>query len=140
MTGPRAIMARGRRGQVGMSDGSLPWGDAFPEDRREFRRKTAGGILIAGWKTWRRLPGAVMEAGRDLVLDPISAPPGAVLDVLRRRDPDRPIFVIGGPATWRRWFHYIVEWDITELPFDGPADVWWGDGLSQQVISEKQGS
>ncbi len=38
---------------------------------------------------------------------------------------DRVVFVGGGPPVWDVYAPFIMHWDITRLPYDGPADRWF---------------
>ena len=38
---------------------------------------------------------------------------------------DRVVFVGGGPPVWDVYAPFIRHWDITRLPYDGPADRWF---------------
>ena len=37
----------------------------------------------------------------------------------------RVVFIGGGPSLWDVYAKYIMHWDITRLPYDGPADRWF---------------
>ena len=45
-------------------------------------------------------------------------------DVLARF-PNRVVFIGGGPPVWDIYARFIQHWDITRLPYDGPADRWF---------------
>jgi dihydrofolate reductase len=114
------IAAVGRQGQLGLN-GGLPWGDDFKEDRKRFRNVTAGGIVISGYVTYqtiKHLDGthdrAFLSDWTDLTI------PQQLLKVGRSRT----IFIAGGAKTYTRWLPYITRFDITVLPYDGPADVY----------------
>ena len=34
----------------------------------------------------------------------------------------RVVFIGGGPSVWDMYAHLIQHWDVTKLPYDGPAD------------------
>ena len=38
---------------------------------------------------------------------------------------ERVVFIGGGPAVWTAYARLIQHWDITRLPYDGPADRWF---------------
>ena len=38
------------------------------------------------------------------------------------RFPERVVYIGGGPAVWAAYAPFIRHWDITRLPYDGPAD------------------
>jgi dihydromethanopterin reductase len=37
----------------------------------------------------------------------------------------RVVFIGGGPPVWDVYARFIQHWDITRLPYDGPADRWF---------------
>ena len=49
-----------------------------------------------------------------------SMPPAEVL----ARYPERVVYIGGGPPVWAAYAAFIQHWDITRLPYDGPADRW----------------
>ncbi len=123
MADVRSMCAIGVRGQLGL-DGKLPWeGDARPEFREDVRRfwaMTMGHVLIAGARTVASIPKSDF-ASRTIVVVHASDDPAAVL----ARHADRVVFVGGGPSMWAAYAPLIVHWDITRLPYDGPADTWF---------------
>ena len=44
---------------------------------------------------------------------------------LFKRFAGRIVFIGGGPAVWDVYAPFISHWDITRLPYDGPADRWF---------------
>ena len=44
------------------------------------------------------------------------------LEAVIARFPGRVVFVGGGPLVWTAYAHLIRHWDVTRLPYDGPAD------------------
>ena len=119
----RCICAIGLRGQLGLN-GQLPWeGNTDPlfiEDVTRFFQLTMGHVLIAGPKTVASVPDF---AFKDRTIDVIRShdDPEAVI----KRYPGRRIFVGGGIGVWNTYAKYIQHWDITRLPYDGPADRWF---------------
>ena len=120
MTYVRAMCAIGQRGQLGL-EGQLPWeGNRDPEyvaDVQRFFDMTRGHVLIAGPKTADSVPDWA-RAERTIVTIRSSEKPEEVI----ARFPGRVIFVGGGPPVWQAYAHLIQNWDITRLPYDGPAD------------------
>jgi dihydromethanopterin reductase len=118
----RSMCAIGARGQLGL-DGRMPWeGEQGPEYRADVERfwdMTRGHVLLVGPRTKASIP---VEAYRDRTVVGIrsSMAPAEVL----ARYAGRTIFVGGGGAVWRAYAPYIRHWDITRLPYDGPADLW----------------
>lgn len=122
----RAMCAIGRRGQLGLH-GRLPWegevGEVYRRDVERFFAQTKGHVVIAGPKTiasvpdWARVDTTFMEIRSHME-------PGAVLAELEGRR----VFVGGGPAVWAVYSPHITIWDITRLPYDGPADRWFDAG------------
>ena len=120
MTDVRAMCAIGQRGQLGLG-GDLPWaGNRGPEyvaDVQRFFEATRGHVLIAGPKTAGSVPDWA-RLDRTVVTIRSSEDPGEVI----ARFPGRVIFVGGGPPVWTAYAPLIRHWDITRLPYDGPAD------------------
>ncbi len=114
------MCAIGRRGQLGL-DGRLPWegnkGREYVADVERFFDMTRGHVLIAGPKTTGSVP-AWAHADRTIVAIRSSDEPEAVI----ARFPGRVVFVGGGPPVWTAYARLIRHWDVTRLPYDGPAD------------------
>jgi dihydromethanopterin reductase len=114
------MCAIGQRGQLGL-DGRLPWeGNREPEyvaDVARFFDATRGHVLIAGATTADSVP-AWARADRTIVTIRSSEDPAEVI----ARFPGRVIYVGGGPPVWAAYARLIQHWDITRLPYDGPAD------------------
>ncbi len=119
----RCICAIGASGQLGLH-GALPWegnqGREYIDDVARFFEITRGHVLLAGPKTIGSVPDF---AFRDRTIDIIRSHEKPE-DVLARY-PGRIVFIGGGPAVWDVYAPYIEHWDITKLPYDGPADRWF---------------
>ncbi|RWK76789.1 hypothetical protein [Mesorhizobium sp.] len=35
------------------------------------------------------------------------------------------VFIGGGPPVWDAYARFVSHWDVTRLPYDGPADRWF---------------
>ncbi len=116
----RSMCAIGLRGQLGLN-GKLPWegasGPEFIADVARFFDATRGHVLISGPRTRASIPEFAYRDRTIVEIRSIMAPK----DVLARF-PDRVIYVGGGPAVWTAYAPYIQHWDVTRLPYDGPAD------------------
>src|SRR5215470_17987948 len=123
MADVRCICAIGLSGQLGLH-GELPWeGDPRPEFKADVARffdMTRGHVLIAGPKTIGAVPEFARRDRTLLVLRSTMKPE----DVLPQFE-GRVVFVGGGPPVWDVYARYIQHWDITRLPYDGPADRWF---------------
>lgn len=119
----RSMCAIGLSGQLGLH-GHLPWeGNRDPEfvaDVARFFDMTRGHVLIAGPKTIAAVPEFVRHDRTLFVIRSHMQPE----DVLARFK-ERTVFVGGGPPVWDVYARYIRHWDITRLPYDGPADRWF---------------
>lgn len=119
----RVICAIGQSGQLGL-DGRLPWegnrGAVFVADVARFFDLTRGHVLIAGPKTIASVP-EFAAADRDLVAVRSTMDPEATLE----RFAGRVVFVGGGPPVWDAYAPFVTHWDVTRLPYDGPADRWF---------------
>jgi dihydromethanopterin reductase len=123
MADVRAMLAIGLQGQLGLR-GHLPWegatGRAFKDDVARFFQVTRGHVLIAGPRTVATVPPAA-TADRTVVAIRSADNPEDVIAQFGNRI----IYIGGGPAVWRSYAHLIRHWDITRLPYDGPADRWF---------------
>lgn len=117
------IAAVGRRGQLGLN-GDMPWGRGHPEDLKRFREKTTGGIVIVGHNTWRWVAHLDGTHGRIFLEDNLRWTPFELAERLARRFDNPNIWIAGGAKTYARWMTRCTAFDITRLPYDGPADVW----------------
>jgi dihydromethanopterin reductase len=119
----RSMCAIGMSGQLGLN-GELPWeGDKRPEfvaDVERFFDMTRGHVLIAGPRTIGAVPRFAYEDRTIKVIRSSMRPE----DVLAEFE-DRVVFVGGGPPVWDVYARFIRHWDITRLPYDGPADRWF---------------
>lgn len=123
MSDVRSMCAIGMSGQLGLH-GQLPWeGDPRPEfkaDVARFFAMTRGHVLIAGPKTIASVPAFAFEERTIRAIRSTERPE----DVLAEYE-DRVVFVGGGPSLWDVYAPFIMHWDITLLPYDGPADRWF---------------
>jgi len=119
----RSMCAIGLSGQIGLH-GHLPWeGDTRPEfvaDVARFFEMTRGHVVMAGPRTIGAIPDFA-RADRTLVTLRSGDDPQAML----ARHADRVVYIGGGPPVWAVYAQYIRHWDITRLPYDGPADRWF---------------
>lgn len=119
----RSMCAIGLSCQLGLG-GHLPWegnkGPEFREDVANFFRTTRGHVLLAGPTTARAVP----DYERQHM---------TIVELRSHMDPEetlakfagRVVFIGGGPVVWDVYAKYIRHWDITRLPYDGPADRWF---------------
>ncbi|MEZ5898930.1 MAG: diacylglycerol kinase [Hyphomicrobiaceae bacterium] len=125
MTKPivRCICAIGQSGQLGLN-GELPWeGNQGPEylaDVARFFEITRGHVLLAGPATIESVPEFAFKDRTIEILRSSMLP----RDVIARF-PGRVVFIGGGPPVWDAYAPFIEHWDVTRLPYDGPADRWF---------------
>jgi dihydromethanopterin reductase len=123
MADVRSMCAIGMSGQLGLN-GELPWeGDPRPEFKADVARffdMTRGHVLIAGPKTIGAVP-EFARRDRTLMVIRSSMTPEEVLAKFE----GRVVFIGGGPPVWDVYARFIQHWDITRLPYDGPADRWF---------------
>lgn len=122
----RSMCAIGLSGQLGLA-GQLPWeGDPRPEfqaDVARFFDLTRGHVIVAGPATVGSIPAFAFD-DRTIVAVRSADDPAAVL----ARFPGRVVYIGGGPPVWTAYARHIRHWDITRLPYDGPADRWFDPG------------
>jgi dihydromethanopterin reductase len=136
----KVICAIGQAGQIGLK-GGLPWeGDRSPEfvaDVARFFDVTRGHVLLAGPKTIASVPDFA-RADRELVVVRSSMDPEDTL----RHFAGRVVFIGGGPAVWDAYACFVSHWDVTRLPYDGPADRWfdarWLTGGGEVVRNHRE--
>lgn len=140
MADVRSMCAIGMQGQLGL-DGLLPWeGDTRPDfvaDVARFFDMTRGHVLIAGPKTIEAVPQFAYK-DRTIMVIRSHMDPEKVLAQFE----GRVVYVGGGPPVWDVYARYIRHWDITRLPYDGPADRWFNPawlsaGLHQPEIEAR---
>lgn len=119
----RCICAIGQSGQIGLN-GGLPWeGDPRPEfstDVARFFEVTRGHVLLAGSKTIASVPKFALEDRTVDIIRSSIRPEDAIAKYA-----GRVVFIGGGPPVWDAYAHLIQHWDVTKLPYDGPADRWF---------------
>ena len=119
----RVICAIGQSGQLGLN-GVMPWeGNRSPEftaDVARFFDITRGHVLFAGPKTIASVP-EFARADRELFVVRSSMDPEETL----KRFAGRIVYIGGGPAVWDAYARFVSHWDVTRLPYDGPADRWF---------------
>lgn len=119
----RAMCAIGQSGQLGLN-GHLPWegdtGRAYREDVARFFEMTRHHVLLAGPKTISSVPKFAFE---DRTIDVIRS--SMTPDDVLAQYAGRVVFIGGGPLVWDVYAPLIQHWDLTKLPYDGPADRWF---------------
>lgn len=119
----RVICAIGQSGQLGL-DGMLPWegnsGPEFVADVARFFHITRGHVLLAGPRTIAAVP-EFARADRTLGVLRSNMDPEQTL----RQYAGRVVFIGGGPPIWDVYARFVSHWDVTRLPYDGPADRWF---------------
>jgi len=119
----RAMCAIGVRGQLGLG-GGLPWEGApeavYAADVARFFETTRGHVLLVGPKTFASIPPFVFASRTIVEIRSGMAPPQVLAGF-----PGRDVFVGGGPPVWDSYAPFIEHWDVTRLPYDGPADRWF---------------
>ena len=119
----RVICAIGQSGQMGL-EGRLPWegnrSPVFTADVARFFDLTRGHVLLAGPRTTGSIPEFARVDRELFVLRSVMLPEETL-----KRFVGRVVFIGGGPAVWNAYARFVSHWDITRLPYDGPADRWF---------------
>lgn len=133
----RVMCAIGLRGQLGLN-GRLPWEGSkerpFQEDVARFFEVTRGHVLMAGPRTVASVPDFAFK-DRTIVELRSSMEPEEVLS----RFSGRVIFIGGGPPVWARYAQFVRHWDVTRLPYDGPADRWFDPAWMTRAMAGAAG-
>lgn len=119
----RCMCAIGQSGQMGLH-GQLPWegcrDQPFIDDVARFFEVTRGHVLLAGARTIGAVPEFAYADRTIGILKRDQSPEQALAPY-----EGRIIYIGGGPAVWDVYAPLIAHWDITRLPYDGPADTWF---------------
>lgn len=119
----KSMCAIGLSGQLGL-DGKLPWeghtGPEFVADVERFFEATHGHVLLAGPSTIASVPDFAYEHRTIEVIRSSMRPEDVIAKFAGRT-----IFIGGGPPVWDAYAHLMQHWDVTRLPYDGPADRWF---------------
>ena len=122
---------------------NLDWGIGFggmqtiilPEDRRNFRKLTYGGVVIVGRRTFEQLrkpldnrKNIVLTRDRSFNADGviISHSVGEVLNEISGDDPDM-VFVIGGGDIYRQFLPLCNYAYVTRIEAAPPSDTFFPD-------------
>ncbi|NCU29938.1 dihydrofolate reductase [Candidatus Saccharibacteria bacterium] len=98
------IVAYGRNGEIG-AHGDLPWGRNLPGDLAQFKRRTTGGSIIMGRRTFESIGRKPLPNRENIV---VSSTPTGVSGVLTALSLESAyalarysIFIIGGARLYR---------------------------------------
>lgn len=113
-----AIVAVGSRGQIGLN-GNLPWHE--PNDLKWFKELTLGGNCIVGYNTAKTLPRLI---NRKVYVDDTSKSPEEMIKEIKNKS-IKPIWIIGGSKTYKRYSQLIDRWYISKIKYNGDADTYF---------------
>ena len=118
------IVAYGRNREIG-ANGDLPWGRGLSSDLAEFKKRTLGGSVIMGRKTFESIGRQALPERENIV---ISSTPTGVPGVLTAVDLDSayalaryPIFIIGGAKVYESALPGLDVIYATEVDGDFPT-------------------
>ena len=118
------IVAYGRNREIG-ANGDLPWGRSLPADLAEFKKRTLGGSVIMGRKTFESIGRRALSERENIV---ISSTTTGVPGVLTAVDLDSayalaryPIFIIGGAKVYESALPGLDVIYATEVDGDFPT-------------------
>ena len=98
------IVAYGRNGEIG-AHGDLPWGRNLPGDLAQFKRRTTGGSIIMGRRTFESIGKRPLPDRENIVVSSTTAGVSGVLTALSLESAYAlaryPIFIIGGARLYR---------------------------------------
>ena len=93
------IVAYGRNGEIG-AHGDLPWGRNLPGDLAQFKRRTTGGSIIMGRRTFESIGKRPLPDRENIVVSSTTAGVSGVLTALSLESAYAlaryPVFIIGG--------------------------------------------
>ena len=118
------IVAYGRNREIG-ANGNLPWGRGLSNDLAEFKKRTLGGSVIMGRKTFESIGRRALSERENIV---ISSTTTGVPGVLTAVDLDSayalaryPIFIIGGAKVYESALPGLDVIYATEVDGDFPT-------------------
>lgn len=109
------IAAIGKSGQIGL-DNKLPWHNS--DDLKWFKVLTMGHTLIVGARTAETLPPL---PGRTLLVMGREDTPESMLANIQAEE----VWIIGGAATYAKWYDYVDRFFISQIDYDGHADTYF---------------
>ena len=105
----------------------------LPEDRKFFRKKTTGGVVIAGRKTFEDFPGPLPDR-KNIILtrDKLFKSEGVtvlhsvedVLEEVKNEDPDK-VFVVGGGTIYEQFLPFCGKAFVTKLDINLESDTFF---------------
>ncbi|NCC20114.1 dihydrofolate reductase [Candidatus Saccharibacteria bacterium] len=136
------IVAYGRNGEIG-AHGDLPWGRNLPGDLAQFKRRTTGGSIIMGRRTFESIGKRPLPDRENIVVSSTPAGVSGVLTALSLESAyalaHYPIFIIGGARLYRAALPTVDVIYATEVDATFPdADTFFPklSGEWQEVARE----
>ncbi len=136
------IVAYGRNGEIG-AHGDLPWGRNLPGDLAQFKRRTTGGSIIMGRRTFESIGKRPLPDRENIVVSSTPAGVSGVLTALSLESAYAlaryPIFIIGGARLYRAALPTVDVVYATEVDATFPdADTFFPklSGEWQEVARE----
>ena len=136
------IVAYGRNGEIG-AHGDLPWGRNLPGDLAQFKRRTTGGSIIMGRRTFESIGKRPLPDRENIVVSSTPAGVSGVLTALSLESAYAlaryPVFIIGGARLYRAALPTVVVIYATEVDAVFPdADTFFPklSGEWQEVARE----
>ncbi len=136
------IVAYGRNGEIG-AHGDLPWGRSLPGDLAQFKRRTTGGSIIMGRRTFESIGKRPLPDRENIVVSSTPAGVSGVLTALSLESAYAlaryPIFIIGGARLYRAALPTVDVIYATEVDATFPdADTFFPklSGEWQEVARE----
>ena len=136
------IVAYGRNGEIG-AHGDLPWGRNLPGDLAQFKRRTTGGSIIMGRRTFESIGKRPLPDRENIVVSSTPAGVSGVLTALSLESAYAlaryPIFIIGGARLYRAALPTVDVIYATEVDATFPdADTFFPklSGEWQEVVRE----
>lgn len=136
------IVAYGSNGEIG-AHGDLPWGRNLPGDLAQFKRRTTGGSIIMGRRTFESIGKRPLPDRENIVVSSTPAGVSGVLTALSLESAYAlaryPIFIIGGARLYRAALPTVDVIYATEVDATFPdADTFFPklSGEWQEVARE----
>lgn len=132
------IAAFGINGQVGLNK-DLPWD--LPEELRHFKETTLKSTVIMGSGTFQSIGFPLPNRNNIVISSSLTYIPGVTIfktleEALATVKSHPRVFVIGGPALWQAAIKYADQLVLSEVNYDGEADVSLPESFFESVRSD----
>lgn len=132
------IAAFGNKGQVGLNK-QLPWN--LPEELKHFKETTLMSTVIMGRETFQSIGFPLPNRKNIVISTKLSYIPGVTIytsldEALEAVKGHARVYVIGGPSLWQEALGHADHLVLSEVNYDGEADVSLPESFFEAVRSD----